>query len=212
MAVKDTDVSGVRRVFEKVEPVVVGVTHWLDLPLAAAVYKRRIFWQRRRIILIRAHIGEDQAALLAHRIGQVPHLLWKLAVFWFRRHFQTLASDVKQPAMIRAANPAIFDVAVFQRRSTMRAVQTKQAELAEFVAKQHQLLAKNFYRLGNIVQVLSGPDYEPVFAKPLTRRRPWPNPRDIRYRNFLTLSLSCYFHHSAPLLIHLTLNLEPLNF
>ena len=50
VSMKNTDVGGVGGVFEKVEPVVVGVTHGLDLPLAAALDERRIFWQRRRII------------------------------------------------------------------------------------------------------------------------------------------------------------------
>ena len=66
---QDTDVRRVRGVFEKVEPIVVGVAHRLDLPLAAAVDQRRIIRQRRWIVPIRSHVGEDQSAQLSHRIG-----------------------------------------------------------------------------------------------------------------------------------------------
>ncbi len=83
----------------------------------------------------------------------------------------------------------------------MGAVQSQKAELTELVAKQHQLFSENFYCLRNVVQVLSRPDYQPVFTKPCTGGSPRPNPRDIGQRNLLTLSLGGYFHHSAPLLI-----------
>ena len=40
----------------------------------------------------------------------------------------------------------------------MRAVQSQQTQFAEFIAKQHQFLAQNFYRLRNIVKISRRPD------------------------------------------------------
>ena len=59
VAMQDADVGGIRGVFKKIEPIVVGVTHRLDLPLAAALDERRIVRQRRRLVALRSHVGED---------------------------------------------------------------------------------------------------------------------------------------------------------
>ena len=88
----------------------------------------------------------------------------------------------------------------------------EQAELAELVAKQHQLFAENFYCLRNVVQVLSRPDYQPVFAKPFTGGSPRPNPRNIGQRNLLTSFSSRLLSPLCTPIDNLTLNLEPLNF
>ena len=41
----------------------------------------------------------------------------------------------------------------------MRAMQSEQAELAEFVAKQHQLFAEHFDRLGDVVEIARNSNY-----------------------------------------------------
>ena len=72
------------------------------------------------------------------------HLLAELAVLRLRRHFQTLAVNIEEPAMIRTAQSAIFDIAVLQRGAAMRTMLAKQTELAVGIAKQHQILAEHF--------------------------------------------------------------------
>ena len=59
VSMQDAHVGGVRGIFKEIEPIVFGVTHRLDLPLAAALDERRIVRQRRRIVLVRTHIGEE---------------------------------------------------------------------------------------------------------------------------------------------------------
>ena len=75
----------------------------------------------------------------------------------------------------------------------MRAMQSEQAELAEFVAKQHQLFAENFDRLGNVVEILRNSNYYPVPAKPFAARRSRPHLRNIRHRHALVLLFALTF-------------------
>src|SRR5262247_2312762 len=117
------------------------MTDMFDLPLPAAIDQWGILRQRRRLVLIGAHVCKDQPSLFSHGIREMLYLAGKLAVLRLRGHFQTLAANIKQPPVIRAANPAGFDVAVFQRSAAMRAMKAQKTELAEFIAKQHELLS-----------------------------------------------------------------------
>jgi hypothetical protein len=49
----------------------------------------------------------------------------KIAALRLSRLLQALTGDIEQPTVIRTANPAVFDIAVFQRASTVRAVKTQ---------------------------------------------------------------------------------------
>ena len=69
VAMEHANMGRVGGVFEKIEPIVIGMAHRFDLALAAAVEQRRILRQRRWIGLVRSQVGEDQPAQLAHRIG-----------------------------------------------------------------------------------------------------------------------------------------------
>src|SRR6185503_5094675 len=142
-----------------------------DLALATAVKQRRVIGQRWWIVAIRTHIGKDQSAQLAHGIGKMLHLLAELAVLGLRRHLHTLAVNVEQPTMIGTTQSAVFDIAVFQRRAAVRTMLAEQTQLAVGIAKQHQLFAKNFDRLRNIVEIASNAYDQPIASKPLSRRR-----------------------------------------
>ena len=62
------------------------------------------------------------------------------------RRLQALAGYVEQPAMERAAQPAVFQPAEGEIGAAMRAMPVDQAVAAFLVAKQHQVLAEQFYR------------------------------------------------------------------
>ena len=76
----------------------------------------------------------------------------------------------------------------------MRTMLAKQTELAVGIAKQHQLLAENFDRLGNVVQFLHRADHQPIAAKPLTGRGSGPDVREYRQPKF---SVSFFYSRSS---------------
>ena len=124
-SVQDRKVHGVRAVFDEVEPVVIVNPSRFQRSFARGVRQCPILRQRRRARLIRSQIGKNQSTQFSHRIRTMLHLLRELALLWFCRHLQALTTDIEQPAVIRAANPAIFYIAVFQRCSPMRAMETQ---------------------------------------------------------------------------------------
>ena len=180
-------------VFEKVEPIVIGVAHRLDLALAAAVEQRRVIGQRRRIIAIRSHVGKDQSAQLTHRIGQDASPSGRTCCPWappaspnIVRERRTASHDTDNAIPPSSISPYSNDVPRCGQCSPSK------PNLAVGIAKQHQLFAKNFDRLRNIVEIASVADDQPVAAKPFTRRRARPHVRNIGERNFLVASFD-YF-------------------
>ncbi len=122
------------------------------------------------------------------------HFLAKFAVLRFRRHLQTLAVNVEQPAVVSTAQSAVFDVTVFQRRAAMRTVLAEESNFAELIAKQNQIFTENFDRLRNIVKLLRGSDDDPITAKPFAAGSSRSDARNIRNRHAL-FSLRAYFRH-----------------
>src|SRR5262245_6370983 len=110
-------------ILDEIEPVVIAESCGLDVTLTTVIYERRIPRYRRRVIHVWPHVRENQSAKLAHGIGHVPDLLMILAVFGFPRLLQALARDVKEPPMVRAADTARFDVAVFERAPSVGTMQ-----------------------------------------------------------------------------------------
>src|SRR6185369_5923693 len=101
-------------------------------------------------------------------------------VLRFRRHLQTLAVDVEQPAVVSTTQSAVFDVTVFQRRAAMRTVLAKESHFVELIAKQDQIFAEDFDRLRNIIKLLRGSDDEPITAKPFTSGSSRSDARNVR--------------------------------
>src|SRR4051812_2188665 len=122
-------------VLDEVKPVVMENPRRFQRSLSGAFSEGLVARQRRWIVAVRTHIGEKDSALLAHRISKMPHFLGKLAASRFARHRQTLPAKIEQPAVVGAANAAVFDVAVFQRRAAMRAMRTDQTDRALLVTK-----------------------------------------------------------------------------
>ena len=96
--------------------------------------------------------------------------------------------------MIRAANAAVLNVAILQRRAPVRAMKAEQSQFALGITEQHKFFAQNFDGLRNIVEVLHRAHHNPVTAKPFTPWRPWADMRDVCNRNFSALCFFGGFH------------------
>ena len=107
------------------------------------------------------------------RIGLVFHLLGEGALRRLGRHFDDVAIDVDLPAVIEAAETAIFVTAVHERRAAVRAIFVENADLAVSVAEDHQILAKQTHldriaiRLRHFLDQAGG---HPVPAENLSHR------------------------------------------
>src|SRR5215467_8415129 len=100
---------GVRRIdadLERLQPV--AVDHALEREGVACRRDETIEMRERRR-LARPEISEQDAALLHHRIGGLADVGTQAAPFRLGRRFQALAADVEQPAMERAAQPAMLE-------------------------------------------------------------------------------------------------------
>src|SRR4029077_6555228 len=93
-----------------------------------------------------------------------------------------------------AANAAVLNVAILQRRAPVRAVKAEQSQFALGIAEQHEFFAQNFDRLRNIVEVLHRAHHNPVTAKPFTPWRPWAYMGDVCNRNSSALCFFGGFH------------------
>src|SRR5262249_37743844 len=122
------------------------------------------------MIRVRSHVREYQPSQFPHRIRKMPDLVRELAVLGFGRHLQATSTHVEQPAVTRTAMAPSLEVAIPHRRAAMRAMQPKQSESALGIGEQHELSAKNFDGVRNIVEVFPRPHHNPVTAKPFTRR------------------------------------------
>ncbi len=97
--------------------------------------------------LARPHIGEQDAALLDHRIGLLADIGAHPAALGLGRRLQALALDVEQPAVERAAQAAVLQPPEGQIGAAMRAGALDQAVAALVVAEQHQAFAQQAHRL-----------------------------------------------------------------
>ena len=105
--------------------------------------------ERRR--LARAHIGEQDAALLDHRIGLLADIGVHPAALRLGRRLQASALDVEQPAVEGAAQAAVLQPAEGEVGAAMRAGALHQPVAASVVAEQHQALAEQANRLDRTV-------------------------------------------------------------
>ena len=117
----------------------------------------------------------------------MPHFSREATLTRLRRHFQALPLHVEQPTVIRTAEPAVLDVAVFQRRAAMRTMEAEQTERAILIAKQNQLFAEHFDRLRNIAQPARRADDKPMAAKPCAGWSAGADVRQIGNGSFLSL-------------------------
>src|SRR5438876_478695 len=141
--VQKGEVGGIDVTFKRLQIVAL---HEGLLQIAAIWRCGQEFVVRQQWRLAPAHIGEQKTGALDEGIGEVANFVLVLTFRWFGRLLQAASVDVVKPAMIEAAQPAILDPAVAEIGAAMRAVETEQARAAAIVAKQDQVLAKDFDR------------------------------------------------------------------
>ncbi len=138
---------GMRRIdadFERLQPV--AVDHALERE-GVGRGRDEAVEVRQRGRLAAAHIREQDAALLDHRVGLLTDVGAHSAAFRLGRRLQALAGDVEQPAVECAAQPAVLQPAIGQIGTAMRAAALNQAVAALVVAEHHEVFAEQAHRL-----------------------------------------------------------------
>ena len=131
----------VHRVLGHLEPVagvVDEVRHELDAGQREGVEHRKLGGELRR-----AEAGEDQSGELPRGVGAVAELAGDGAVLRLPRRLQNGAVHVEQPAVVAAADAALGDDAVLERRPAVTAVLVQEADPSGEVPEQDQLLAED---------------------------------------------------------------------
>ncbi len=89
-----------------------------------------------------AHPRPNNAVAFDDGVAADLHSRVKCAADRFSRRFETIAVDVKQPAMEGTAQTTIFEPTEGKVHATMRARSLHQAEVAKRITKEHQFFAK----------------------------------------------------------------------
>ena len=124
---------------ERLQPI--AVDHALERERVAvgrdeAVKMRKC---RRRV---RSEIGEQDAALLHHRIGFLLDVGAEIAVVGLGRRLKTLAVHVEQPAVEGATQAAILQPAIGEIGAAVRTAPTDQAVTALVILENHQVFTE----------------------------------------------------------------------
>src|SRR5207237_8350043 len=93
-----------------------------------------------------AQVGEDDAGRFVAWIGPLADTLVEAAAGRFAGLLEAAPTDVVEPAVIEAAEPAILDSSVAQVGAAMRAVQTEQAGPPGLITKEGEFLAEDLQR------------------------------------------------------------------
>ena len=105
---------------------------------------RRVRGKQRRFA--RPHVGPDRPATFNTGIGNLPDAIAMRAALRFAGLLQAGARRIEEPAVIHAAQTAVFNAAIAQIRLPVRATQCEETHAAVAAAKQHQILAHDLER------------------------------------------------------------------
>src|ERR1051326_8746298 len=103
----------------------------------------------------------------------MPDAVAVLAAVGLAGLLEASAFNIVKPAVVEAAEPAVFDPAVAQVGAAVRAMQAQQTRPTLIVAEQRQLLAQNFHRRRRAAlgQFFDERDRLPVASDHLAGRR-----------------------------------------
>src|SRR4029077_18111528 len=131
---------------------------------------------KQRHLVPRPGIGIDDAAGFMRGVSSVTQFLPEVAVTGLSRRIKYAAVDVVFPAVVDAAQAALFVAAVEKRGSAVRTTLAKQPDAPPAVAKGNQLFAQHPYanrrtvRLGNLLGQKCG---NPITPNQITHGCPW---------------------------------------
>src|SRR5215471_2332782 len=108
-----------------------------DEAVIVGYIQKFIIWQKRR--LARSNISQDNAAQFMTWERRLAIIVTVLAAIRFARLFENLTIHVVKPAVIDAAQAAVFQSAIAQIHAAMAAVTIEHADPSLLVAKDNQL-------------------------------------------------------------------------
>src|SRR6185437_4450742 len=107
-----------------------------------AVFSHQYVPARQQRRGIRADVGENNSSELLSFVSFLPDAILKCALRWLAGCLENLSINVVEPAVIAAAQAAVFDMAEFERSAAMRATKREQSDSAPIVAKDYQIFAQ----------------------------------------------------------------------
>jgi hypothetical protein len=125
---------------ERLEPI--ALTHREDQRHLTLRKKRGLDHRERRRLCASAHIGPDDSVTLDCLVGRGFDSRFELLMRQQIRLINAISSNIKLPAMIRAANAAALVAAEKQRRAPVRTTVVHDSHTPLAVAKSNELLAK----------------------------------------------------------------------
>ena len=122
-----------------------------------------------RLAVGRAHVGEDQAVVLLHRVPGLPVVGPVAAPVGLAGLVQAGAVGGEQPAVVGAADPVVLDPAVVEGGAPVAAAGLDEAGPAAAVAEQDQVLAEDPDLAGQAGRLGAEGDRMPVAPEQLPR-------------------------------------------
>src|SRR5439155_2635652 len=110
----------------------------------AVLGEQLVVFREDRLLLLRAHVGEDQPTHFHARVARVLHGELEVRFGRLGRGVDAVAGAVVAPAVVETADALLLDTAVVEGRAAVAAVLGDEARLAGAVAEEDDVLAKNF--------------------------------------------------------------------
>ena len=130
--------------------------------------------RQRRFLVQRTHVRKHQPVALFYWVPRLANL--DDFASRLERLLKAAALGVVQPAVVAAADAALFDLSVAQGRSAVHATRVQQAGLARAVAKEDQVLAQDAHFLrAHTGEIRGRGDRMPVAPEHFAARRPSPD-------------------------------------
>src|ERR1700688_3751123 len=134
------DMAGIDSAFHGLQPI--RLLNALRYEALLGRNQRELPFGKLRLLIGRTHIGPQHAAAFEQRIRLKLDLFAVAAFAWLGWHVNALACVIIFPAVISAAQAALFIAAKPQRYASMGAKFVDQAEPALAVAKRYQALGQ----------------------------------------------------------------------
>jgi hypothetical protein len=171
IAVQDADVGRVGAAFVELQIV----RRDVDAEHAAVLVRPRekFVGLERRLLLLGADVGPDQAAGFAGRIGRRLDVGAETRIAVIGRVLHT-AVHAELPAVIEATDAVVLDTAEHQRGAPVQAELVEQADAAAAVAERDEAFAEQTHvqrRAVGMRQLRRGADRHPVAAHHASHRR-----------------------------------------
>src|SRR5262245_28757294 len=144
-------------------------------PGAHAVFPNQNIPSRQQRRGLRADIRENDSGQLLRLVGFLANAVLECAFGRLSRHLQNFSVHVVEPAVITAAQAAVFDVTEFERGAAMGTAQREQTQLPLVVAKDHQVFAEEAAAQRAPLEFPAKSDWMPIASHHFAARRTGPD-------------------------------------